>query len=213
MLAPSSQAENYKACFLTPEQFNVAASILYQAYHDDPFFQTCFKSETKRYEQKLRAAIRAELNVFWDTNQPIIGIFDDSEQLQAVACITTPESNLGPERFWHWRLNMMLTAGYVSTKQMIEKERRVKAALTGKGHYHQLSFIAVKPQKQHLGIGQYLMKALDGHIQSNEDSTGMAVLVTEEKYTAFFSADNYSLVDTIFVGDIKASLMFRQKAV
>ena len=121
----TADLSNIKAVYLVAEDLKIAASILYLAYYDDPLFVDIFNSEKEGYESRLRSAIREELNAFWLAKQPIIGLFDD-ERPVAVACMVNPNAELGPNRFWHWRLRMLLTAGYFSTKQMVEKETRVR---------------------------------------------------------------------------------------
>lgn len=197
------------AAYLSGDEIKLACSLLYQAYHDDPFFMSCFDATAADYEQKLRAAIREELMIFWEQQQPIIGVYQ-AETLVAVACITLPDNKLEPQRFWHWRLKMMLTAGYVSTKQMIEKEQKVKDALQYNA-YHLLSFIAVHPNYQHHGIGHYILAAIDSLVAENSQSSGLAVLVTLDKYTRFFESFAFNLVDKIQVGKIEANLMFKAK--
>ena len=44
-----------KAAYLSGEDLKLAASLLYQAYHDDPVFLEIFSNENNEYEQKLRA--------------------------------------------------------------------------------------------------------------------------------------------------------------
>ena len=113
--------EDVRAVFLTADNLKVAASILYNAYHDDPLFMDIFQAEKEGYEGRLRSAIREELDAFWDAGQPMIGLFEDS-RLLAVTCLTKPGSSFSSGRFWHWRLKMLLTAGYFSTRAMVERE-------------------------------------------------------------------------------------------
>ena len=69
--------ETLRAVYLTAEDLRVAASILYNAYHDDPYFiEVLGQDDNQQYEQKLRAAIREELNELWQQEQPLIGLFD-----------------------------------------------------------------------------------------------------------------------------------------
>ena len=69
--------DEYRAVYLTAEDLRLAASIIYNAYHDDPFFINALSTADKfAYEQKLRAAIREELNTLWQQKQALIGLFD-----------------------------------------------------------------------------------------------------------------------------------------
>ena len=72
----STLSDTYRAVYLTAEDLRVAASILYNAYHDDPFFVDLLHTgDMAMYEQKLRGAIREELNELWQQEQALIGLF------------------------------------------------------------------------------------------------------------------------------------------
>ncbi len=204
-----TQEEGVKAIILTAEDINLAASLLYVAYHDDPVFKDIFQVDKADYDKRLRSAIREELTAFWQTEQPMIGLFS-GDHLLGVACLIEPKTGLEPDRFWHWRLKMMLNAGFLSTKNMIEKEKRVAAAIPNQ-HYHLLTFIAVHPDHQHHGLGNYLIKAVDTIVDENPVSEGVAVFVTAEKNKPLFNGDNYKELENIQIGAVTGTLMFRSK--
>ncbi len=207
----STNNTELKAVYLSSEDVKTASSILYQAYYDDPFFRQCFDVKTSGYEQRLRAAIREEMAVFWQTSQPMIGVFDDNDTLLGVSCILQPNTDLGAGRFWHWRLKMLLTAGYVSTKNMIEKEKKVRYTLPSQ-HCHLIAFIAVKPNLQKQGVGQFMLNAVINLVNEHETSEGLGVLVTVDKYQALFSDLNFAFIGALDVGKMKAQLMYYNKA-
>ena len=200
-----------KAIYLTAEDLKIAGSILYQAYFDDPLFVDIFQSEKEGYESRLRSAIREELNAFWISRQPMIGLFE-GERLLAVACLISPNSAFGPGRFWHWRLKMLLTAGFFGTKQMVEKEQKVREHMPAET-FHMLSFIGVHPDHQHRGLGHILMSAIDSVMLEEPDSQGVGVYVTLPKCLSFFEHGDYKLIEDLEVGHITGQIMFRQRPV
>jgi N-acetylglutamate synthase-like GNAT family acetyltransferase len=202
---------NIKAVYLVAEDLKIAASILYLAYYDDPLFVDIFQYEKEGYESRFRSAIREELNAFWLAKQPMIGLFDDA-RLVAVACLMNPDAKLGPNRFWHWRLKMLLTAGYFGTKQMVEKETIVRSRLPAK-HFHMLSLIGVHPDQQDHGLGHVLMSAIEGIMLEDLDSQGVGMYVTLPKCLSFFEDGHYDLVEELDVGQIKGHLMFRPREI
>ncbi|WP_416305683.1 GNAT family N-acetyltransferase [Neptunicella sp. SCSIO 80796] len=206
-LAPDRN--DIKAVYLVAEDLKIAASILYQAYHDDPLFKDIFQYDREGYETRLRAAIREELNAFWLAKQPMIGLYEQ-ERLLAVACLIAPETGFGPQRFWHWRLKMLLTAGFLGTRQMVEKEQLIQQHMPAK-NYHMLSFIGVHPDYQHYGLGHILMSAIDSLMQEDDNSEGVGVFVTVDKCLAFFDDGNYSLIEKLKVGAIQGHIMFRKR--
>ena len=196
---------NVKANYLSADELKLAASLLFQAYHDDPVFLEIFNSDKDGYEQRLRASIREELNAFWQADQPMVGLYL-GESMVGVACLNSPDESVGSERFWHWRLKMLLTAGYFSTKQMIEKEKKITAAIPLK-KFHMLSFIAIHPLHQHHGFGHYLMAAVDTVLKEHESSEGVAVYATSGKFRAFFEDTHYSFIENVTVGKVSGALM------
>jgi len=200
-----------RATYLSAEELKLAASLLFQAYHDDPVFLDIFNSEKEGYEQRLRASIREELTAFWQAKQPMVGLYL-GESMVGVACLNSPDDSIGSNRFWHWRLKMLLTAGYLSTKQMIEKEQKVISAVPLK-KFHMLSFIAIHPLHQHHGFGHYLMAAVNTVLEEHGDSQGVAVYATSGKFRAFFEDANYQFVKDVTVGKVSGALMvhYREK--
>jgi len=196
---------NVRAEYLAAEDLKLAASLLYQAYHDDPVFLEIFNGDKPDYEQRLRTSIREELNAFWKAQQPIVGLYL-GESIVGVACLNKPADGIGAERFWHWRLKMLLGAGYFSTKQMIEKEDKVLAAVPLK-KFHMLSFIAIHPLHQHHGFGHYLMAAINTVLEEDNESEGVAVYATTDKYRDFFKDVDYKMVAEVSVGNVSGSLM------
>ena len=201
--------DKVKAVYLAAEDLKIAASILYLAYHDDPLFVDIFQYEKEGYESRLRSAIREELNAFWQAKQPMIGLFDD-DRLVAVACLVSPDADLGPNRFWHWRLKMLLTAGYLGTKQMVDKETKVRERVPA-DYFHMLSLIGVHPDLQHHGLGHVLMSAIEGLMLEDPNSQGIGMYVTLPKCLSFFEDGQYSLVEELEIGSIKGHLMFRPR--
>jgi ribosomal protein S18 acetylase RimI-like enzyme len=124
--------------------------------------------------------------------------------------VINPDSGIGASRLWHWRLKMLLTAGYVSTRQLLDKEQKIHAAMPAE-HYHMLAFIAVAPRHQHLGLGHYLIHAVDSLVDKDPRSAGIGVFVTLEKYKAFFAGDHYQPVTELAFNTVSGTLMFRPR--
>ncbi|MAI66194.1 MAG: GNAT family N-acetyltransferase [Alteromonas sp.] len=208
-VAPVPSTESVKAIYLSVDDLKVAASILYNAYVDDPLFIDIFQAEKEGYESRLRSAIREEINAFWVAEQPMIGLFQQ-ERLIAVACLTAPDAAFGAGRYWHWRLRMLLTAGLFGTKQMLEKEEKVRTLVPAK-NFHMLSFIAVHPDYQEHGLGHILLGAIDSVVEDDEKSEGTAVFVTVEKHKSFFGDDKYRVVGNLSLSHVNGAVMFRGK--
>lgn len=201
--------QQVKATYLNSDDLKVAASILYNAYFDDPLFTDIFQVEREGYEARLRSAIREEVSTYWDAGQALIGLYE-GKRLLAVTCLTKPDMAFGSGKFWHWRLKMLLTAGYFGTKQMIVKEERVREKIPAK-NYHMLSLIGVHPDHQDIGLGHVLMSAVLGLLLEDEKSEGVGVLVTLPKCISFFEDGGFQHIEEINVGNIKGKVMFHPR--
>ncbi|MFN6970507.1 MAG: GNAT family N-acetyltransferase [Rheinheimera sp.] len=204
-------AHEFTVEVLNAEQLKLAASILYMAYHDDPLLMQIFRFEQTDYEKRLRSAIREDLAAFWDAGQPILGLMH-GEQLLGVACITTPSSALSGDRFWHWRLKMLLTAGLLSTRQMLEKEQKIHAAMPAK-RYHMLAFLARNPAYHQPAAMRTFLQAIDHWVDLEPESEGIGVFVTLEKNLPLFHQDDYQKVCTLEFQTVSGTLLFRPKQV
>lgn len=205
-----AQLREGQLTYLVAEDLKMAASLLYQAYHDDALLMAIFQAEKPDYEKRLRAAIREELMAFWEAQQPMLGVFD-GDSLIGVVCLTQPGKSFGPGKYWHWRLKMLLTAGYVSTMQLLEKERLIQEAVGG-DDYHMLAFIAVSPRYQQQGWGDLLVRAAQAALEEEPQSRGLAVYVTQPQHLKLFEQNGYELVQELDVGDVHGKLLFQSRA-
>ncbi|TRW50503.1 GNAT family N-acetyltransferase [Aliidiomarina halalkaliphila] len=195
--------------YLGSEHLAPAASLLLTAYTDDPLFQAIFQAQKEGYEQRLRAAIREELAAFFEAGQPMYGLFD-GDTLEGVVCLTRASKGNPLQRFWHWRLRMLLTAGLVSTRHMLEKERVIAEAMPV-SDYHMLSFIAVHPRYQQRGLGELLVRAAENVLEDDIESAGIAVYATRSQYARFFEQRGYTLLRDVKVGDLRGQLLFHTR--
>ncbi|MDW7547803.1 N-acetyltransferase [Pseudoalteromonas sp. McH1-7] len=210
-MSVQTKMDNLAVKFLSPEDINVAASVLYQAYHDDPLLKHVLQAKHEAsFEKKLRALIREELSAFGHTGQPLVGLYNQA-RLMAVACVIADSNELEASRQWHWRLRLMMSAGYLQTQQLIEKERVIREELQAHEPYHFLSFIAVDPHVQGLGYGHYLLIALDDLLSQHDKTTGMAVFITQQDHLAFFTAHDYHIVKNFVFSSVEGTLLFKKK--
>lgn len=192
---------------LSSRYLPAAASLLYQSYYDDPLLMEIFKADKPDYAKRLRAAIAEEVNGFFQAKEHVIGLFNN-KQLLGVCCLVSPDFGLSVGRFWHWRLKMLLTAGFMSTKQLIEKEEKLRAAISY-SRYHMIAFIAIAPNHQQHGLGQHLLQHVRELVEQDDTSSGVGVYVTIQGYRNFFVDFDFEYVSEVAVGYVKGQLMFR----
>ncbi len=200
-------SETYRAVYLTAEDLRVAASILYNAYHDDPFFiETLHSGDLALYEQKLRGAIREELNELWQQEQTLIGLFE-GERMLGVVCIVTQQLPLGESRYWHWRLKMLISTGWQSTQALINKETCLLEHLPS-SRCGILQFIAVSPSEQKKGLGSQLVQAVTSWCDEQPEMDGVAVFASEQAHAQIFSLHEFAVLEKLFIGKVEGELLY-----
>lgn len=210
-MSVTTPADTFSVQYLAAEDISTAASLIYQAYHDDPVLlnMLSYNDENKSvYEKKLRSLIREELSSFWQEKQPLIGLYRN-DKLKAVACVFESNSQLQAQRYWHWRLKLMLSADYLQTNQLIDKEQTIRDALKQKGNYYFLAFIAVDPHFHGQGFGRYLLRGLDDLVKCNAESTGMAVFVTRKEHIEFFKTEKFEAFKHLTFNQVEGELLFK----
>ncbi|MDG1121833.1 MAG: GNAT family N-acetyltransferase [Glaciecola sp.] len=200
---------DFEVKYLSASDLKVAASILYNAYFDDPLFCHIFKREDEGYDVRLRGAIREELNTYWEAKQPLLGVYKDGS-LVAATCLINPEPEFGDSRYWHWRLKMLLTAGFVGTQQFLEKEKMVREHLPAQ-KCHMIAFIGVQPNMQNQGIGHILLAAVNELVDAVEDSQGVGIFVTLNKCLPFFDDCSFELIEKLETVNIKGQILYKKK--
>ena len=73
-----AEHDTFSVQYLSAEDISIAASLIYQAYYDDPVLKNVLgyqPDNPTKYESKLRALVREELASFWQEKQPLIGLY------------------------------------------------------------------------------------------------------------------------------------------
>ncbi len=196
-----------RAVYLTAEDLRVAASLIYNAYYDDPFFAEALGAENKiMYSKKLRSAIREELNSLWQQEQALIGLFDENRML-GVACVMSQEIQVGEDRYWHWRLKMLLGTGWKSTHNIMAKETCIQDHLPNK-NCGVIQFIAISPTEQNKGYGRTLVNAVLSWAGENPEMKGVGVFVNQQNHFDLFSNSGFDTLTEIQISNVKGHLLF-----
>ena len=103
----------------------------------------------------------------------------------------------------------MLSAGYLQTNQLIEKEQTIRDTLKEKGRYYFLAFIAVDPHFHGQGFGRYLLRGLDELVKANSESSGLAVFVTRSEHTELFKSEGFLTFKQLTFNQVAGELLFK----
>lgn len=187
---------------------NEAISILVNAYQDEPTYQYLFNHRKPGYQQRVRATIRELVDLYFELNQEAIGILVD-DALIGVAFIGEPELRLNLSDQISWRIRMVLTAGFASTRRYIDYHERIKALLP-QPQAHQLPLMGVNPACQNQGYGRLLLKTVETLCADNPRGTGLVLDTGNNHYLPFYESEGFRSIGTIRLGDFEDHILFRE---
>lgn len=187
---------------------NEAISILVNAYCGEPTFQYLFNHRKPGYQQRVRATVRELIDLYFELNQEAIGILVD-DTLVAVAFIGEPELRLNLGDQISWRIRMVLTAGFASTRRYIDYHERIKAMLP-QPQAHQLPLMGVNPSYQNRGYGRQLLKSVEALCAENPRGSGLVLDTGNSRYLPFYESEGFRSIGTIRLGDFEDHILFRE---
>ena len=117
----------------------------------------------------------------YERNSPLFGrrgirclVFSKGKPLKAWCAYPARRTCGCGAGVWHWRLKMLLTAGFVRhTATPLEKERLNSRSDACYGNTTWFHLLAVHPRYQQKGLGDLLVKAVAHELQSDEQSEGV----------------------------------------
>lgn len=187
---------------------NEAISILVHAYKDEATFQYLFNHRKPGYQQRVRATVRELIDLYFELDQDAIGILVN-DTLVAVAFIGEPELRLNLSDQISWRIRMILTAGFASTRRYIDYHERIKALLP-QPQAHQLPLMGVKPSHQNRGYGRLLLKTVEKLCAENPRGSGLVLDTGNNHYLPFYESEGFRSIGTVQLGDFKDHVLFRE---
>lgn len=187
---------------------NEARSILFHAYLHEPTFQYLFDHRRAAYEQRVRATIRELVDLYIDLNQESVGVMVD-DTLVAVAFIGEPELRLNLADQISWRIRMVLTAGFASTRRYLDYHEKIKQLLP-QPLAHQLPLMGVNPKYQNLGYGRLLLSTVERLCAENPRGSGLVLDTGNSRYLPFYESEGFRSLGKIRLGDFEDHVLFRE---
>lgn len=184
-----------------------AKSILYQAYRHEPTFQYLFDHRRPGYDKRVRATIRELLSLYFELDQDAIGVMAD-DTLVAVAFIGEPQLRLNLTEQFSWRLRMIMTAGFASTRRYLDYHEKIRSMLPAEGTY-QLPLMGVHPKYQNRGYGRRLLSAVEARCSQNPQGTGLVLDTGNSRYLPFYESEGFRSLGTVRLGDYEDFVLFR----
>ncbi len=187
---------------------NEAISILVHAYRDEPTFQYLFDHRRPGYEQRVRATVRELIDLYLELDQDAIGVLVN-DTLVAVAFIGEPELRLNLAEQISWRIRMVLTAGFASTRRYLDYHERIREMLP-QPQAHQLPLMGVNPKYQHKGYGRLLLSTVEKLCAENPRGNGLVLDTGNSRYLPFYESEGFRSLGTIRLGDFEDHILFRE---
>ncbi|SHK65930.1 Acetyltransferase (GNAT) family protein [Marinobacter antarcticus] len=187
---------------------NEARSILYDAYRDEPTFQYLFNHRKPGYNQRVRATVRELVDLYFDLDQEAVGVMVN-DTLVAVAFIGDPDLRLNLADQLSWRIRMVLTAGFASTRRYLDYHEKIRAMLP-QPLAHQLPLMGVNPKYQNRGYGRLLLKAVQRLCAENPLGTGLVLDTGNNRYLPFYESEGFRSLGKIKLGGFEDHVLFRE---
>lgn len=187
---------------------NEARSILYDAYRNEPTFQYLFNHRKPGYSQRVRATVRELVDLYFDLEQEAVGVMVN-DTLVAVAFIGDPDLRLNLANQFSWRVRMVLTAGFASTRRYLHYHERIRAILP-QPLAHQLPLMGVNPKYQNQGYGRLLLQAVQRLCAENPRGTGLVLDTGNSRYLPFYESEGFRSLGKIRVGNFEDHILFRE---
>lgn len=187
---------------------NEARSILYDAYRDEPTFRYLFNHRKPGYKQRVRATIRELVDLYFDLEQEAVGVMVN-DTLVAVAFIGDPDLRLDLAEQFSWKIRMMLTAGYASTRRYLSYHKRIRAMLP-QPLAHQLPLMGVNPKYQNRGYGRLLLNAVQRLCADNPRGSGLVLDTGNNQYLPFYESEGFRSLGKIRLGGLEDHILFRE---
>lgn len=187
---------------------NEARSILYHAYRDEPTFQYLFDHRRAGYDQRVRATIRELIDLYFALEQDAVGVMVD-DTLVAVAFIGDPELRMNLADQLSWRIRMVLTTGFASTRRYLDYHEKIRNMLP-QPLAHQLPLMGVNPKYQNRGYGRSLLKAVEKLCLENPRGSGLVLDTGNNRYLPFYESEGFRSLGTIRLGDFEDHVLFRE---
>tara|TARA_R110002167_G_scaffold170709_7_gene368642 strand:- start:98 stop:760 length:663 start_codon:yes stop_codon:yes gene_type:complete len=187
---------------------NEARSILYDAYRDEPTFQYLFNHRKPGYNQRVRATLRELVDLYIDLGQEAVGVMDN-DTLVAVAFIGDPDLRLNLADQFSWRIRMVLTAGFASTRRYLDYHEKIRAMLP-QPLAHQLPLMGVNPKYQNRGYGRLLLKAVQRLCADNPRGSGLVLDTGNNRYLPFYESEGFRSLGKIRLGGFEDHILFRE---
>lgn len=185
-----------------------AKSILFQAYRHEPTFHYLFDHRRPGYEQRVRATIRELINLYFDLNQDAVGLMLN-QTLVAVAFIGDPELRLNLADQLSWRLRMVLTTGFSSTRRYLDYHEQIKALLP-QPQAHQLPLMGVHPKYQNRGFGRLILETVERLCAENPRGSGLVLDTGNSRYLQFYESMGFHSLGKIQLGEYEDYVLFRE---
>lgn len=187
---------------------NEARSILFHAYREDPTFQYLFDHRRPGYDQRVRATVRELIDLYLELNQDAIGVMK-ADTLIAVAFVGDPELRMNLAEQLSWRIRMVLTAGFASTRRYLDYHQKIRDLLPHP-QAHQLPLMGVNPKYQNQGYGRVLLKAVERLCEENPRGSGLVLDTGNSRYLPFYESEGFKSLGKIRLGDFEDHVLFRE---
>jgi len=156
----------------------------------------------------VRATVRELIDLYFGLNQDAVGVLVN-DTLVAVAFIGEPELRLNLAEQLSWRIRMVLTAGFASTRRYLDYHEKIREMLP-QPLAHQLPLMGVNPNYQNKGYGRLLLSTVEKLCAENPRGSGLVLDTGNSRYLPFYESEGFRSLGTIRLGSFEDHILFRE---
>ncbi|MBD3642373.1 MAG: GNAT family N-acetyltransferase, partial [Marinobacter sp.] len=146
--------------------------------------------------------------LYFEYNQDAIGVMVDNT-LVAVAFVGEPELRMNLAEQLSWRIRMVLTTGFASTRRYLDYHEKIRNMLP-QPQAHQLPLMGVDPKYQNRGYGRLLLKTVERLCSENPRGSGLVLDTGNSRYLPFYESEGFRSLGKIRLGDYEDHVLFRE---
>jgi ribosomal protein S18 acetylase RimI-like enzyme len=188
-----------------------AIGVLTNAFTDDPLMNTLFAVSTSPFERSLKELMRFSCEVRLLLDWPLLGYWDNTQQLVGVAGLSLPGKPNWPPALKDVYAQLETVIGAESRARLEAYSQQADNNRPGKPHY-QLGLIGVDPQHGGNGFGSELMRAFHRMADANPSSTGIWLDTENPRNVPWYQKHGYQILAETPFHNLTIWGMFRPKA-
>ena len=196
--------------FLDRSHLPETIEVLSSAFAEDPLMKYCFAHSQISFDKRLKEMFRFACEVRLMLDWPLLGCWNDRNQLVGVAGLSLPGNPKWPATLHQVYNNLKALVGQKSA-EIIETYAKLADTNRPEQPHYQLGMIGVDASQQGNGYGRMLITKF--HAMADADTKSLGIWLDTEKpeNVPWYEQFGYQVKAESQLGDVTIYGMFRPK--